>query len=96
MLGARTDIIGDLYRLRQELALGSRDPDAADRHHDLEILAAIAVAQGMSYNMVTKASLVPHDRIEALVQHHRAELDQLAQEHGYQRHPSGLVLRAGQ
>jgi hypothetical protein len=96
MLGARKDIIGDLYRLRQELARASREPDAVERYHDLEILAAIAVAQGMSYNLVIKASHVPRDRIEALVQHHPGQIDHLAEEQGYERHPSGVVARRGQ
>jgi hypothetical protein len=96
MLGAGKDIIGDLFRLRQELALASCEPDAAERYHDLEILAAVAVAQGMSYNLVTKASHVPRDRIEALVQHHPDQIRHLAGEHGYERHPSGIVARRGQ
>lgn len=50
MLGTRKDIIGDLYRQRIELARAQRF-DTDTLLSDLELLAAIAVALGMSHNI---------------------------------------------
>jgi hypothetical protein len=93
MYGSRQDIIGDLFRLRQELAQAGNEPDATQRYHDLEVLAAVAVTLGMSHNLVGKASNVPRDRIEAILSDHRAQIDQIADLQGYQRRPSGVVSR---
>ncbi len=93
MLGTRKDIIGDLARLRHDIGMNSRDPDAADRYQDLELLAAVAVCLGMSHNVANKASGVPIDRINALLSNYRPQLEELADVQGYQRHPSGVVAR---
>lgn len=93
MLGTRKDIIGDLYRQRIDLAHAPpSDTDAL--LSDLELLAAIAVALGMSHNIVIKASGVNRDRIDALLDHHIDHLKELGGTNGYQRHESGVVARA--
>ena len=82
VLASRKDIIGDLFRLRQEVAQARNEPDTVERYHDLEVLAAVAVTYGMSQSLVTRASNVPRDRIEALIHNQREQLDDLAHEHG--------------
>ncbi len=71
-------------------AAHASDPEALER---IELLAAIAVTLGMSHNIVTKASNVPRDRIEALVSQHGDELRGLARSEGYERDSSGVVTR---
>ena len=93
MLGTRKDIIGDLFRLRQEIAGAPADPDTPSRYHDLEVLAAIAVSAGMSHNIIIKASNVDRDRIDTLIHHHAGQLAHLAEQQGYERDHSGVVAR---
>ena len=93
MLGNRKDIIGDLYRLRRQIAANPRDPEAADRLRDLEVLAAVAVAMGMSHNIVGKASNVARGRVDALLDGHRHEVTTVGDDLGYERGPTGVVAR---
>lgn len=95
MLASRQDIIGDLYRLRLEVA--KADPASApDLWQELEVLAAVAVMMGMSHNIVGKARNVERERIDYLLQDHSDGLLDVAAEHGYERHePTGLVTRNG-
>ncbi len=92
MLGSRTDIIGDLYRLRVNLTRTAR-PDIDDALNDLELLAAMAIALGMSHNIVIKASQVNRDQIDALLHHDLDHIKELAAVQGYEIQESGVVAR---
>ncbi len=67
VLAGRKDIVGDLARLRRRF-LASTDSGADDLLDELELLAATAVALGMSYSIVDKASGIPRERIEVLLE----------------------------
>ncbi len=92
MLGSRTDIIGDLYRLRMDLTRTSRS-DIDDAPSDLELLAAMAIAFGMSHNIVIKASQVNRDQIDALLDYDLDHIRELAAIEGYEVQESGVVAR---
>lgn len=94
MLAGRKDIIGDLYRLRLDVARATDQGAAAQLWQELEVLAAIAVLLGMSHNIVGKASNVERSRIEYLLQEHSDGLLDIAAEYGYERYEStGIVAR---
>ena len=92
MSRGRQDIIGDLQRLRLQIAQADSD-QAGIMWPELELLAAVAVAKGMSHNIVSKASHVPRDRIDTLLSQHPDDVETAAAEHGYQRLQSGIVTR---
>ena len=56
-------------------------------------LAAIAVTMGMSHHIVTKASHVPRDRIDAILSQHPDHVAAAAAEQGYQRLEYGIVTK---
>jgi hypothetical protein len=92
MFGSRSDIVGDLYRLRMDIAR-AHTGDREVMQRDLELLAAVAVVLGMSHRIVTKASNVPHDRIDQLLAEHHHDLEGLGHSMGYERDATGVVAR---
>jgi hypothetical protein len=83
----RHDIIGDLFRRRQDLA-GNFSDAGLD---ELEILAAVAVSHGMSTSIVARASGVPAERVNAVLDTSPALVRR--QMAAYRREPSGIVIR---
>ena len=90
VMAGRQDIIGDLFRLhRQMIDPSTDDPDRL--LGQLEILAAVAVTHGMSHNIVAKASGIPRERVDAVLDHHAIPVrDEAAQ---WERKPVGVVVR---
>ncbi len=89
VLTGRHDIIGDLARLRAEFVGAANE--AENRLIRLELLAAAAVELGMSHNIVGKASGIPSQRLDAVLDTQPTGVDRCAAE--YERHPSGVVRR---
>jgi hypothetical protein len=90
VLAGRKDIVRDLARLRRRF-LASGDSDADDLLDELELLAATAVALGMSYSIVDKASGLPRERIEVVLEARPTVVERSTS--GYQRHASGAISR---
>lgn len=90
VLAGRKDIVGDLARLRRRF-LASADSDADDLLDELELLAATAVALGMSYSIVDKASGIPRERIEVVLEARPTFVERCTSD--YQRHASGAISR---
>ena len=87
VLDGRGDIIGDLARLRRKF-MGVAG-NAEDLLGQLEVLAAAAVELGMSHNIVGKASGIPRDRIDAVLDAQPTTVGRRASD--YERHPTGIV-----
>ena len=87
VLDGRSDIIGDLARLRRKfMGIASNADDLLGR---LEVLAAAAVELAMSHNIVRKASGIPRERIDAVLDAQPTTVSRRAAD--YERHPSGAV-----
>lgn len=89
MLTGRQDIVGELARLRVQFLSSQTEADSV--LDELETLAAAAVALGMSYSMVGKASGIPRERIDAVQEARLTVVERCAR--NYERHPSGVVCR---
>ncbi len=87
MLIGRNDIIGDLARLRNDFTNSVTHTENVLAR--LEVLAAAPVQLGMSYNIVDKASGIPRDRIQAVLDARPSRVGNEAS--NYERHPSGVV-----
>jgi hypothetical protein len=87
VFAGRQDIIGDLFRLNQEVLRGG----GGDGLDELEMLAAVAVSHGMSHSIVAKASGVPQGRVDAVLDRSPAAIRRRMT--AYRREPSGIVIR---
>lgn len=87
VLSGRDDIIGDLARLRGEFTGAANQTE--DLLSRLEVLAAAAVRLGMSHNIVGKASGIPRERIDAVLDTWPHRVEQWAE--AYERSSGGVV-----
>ncbi len=89
VLTGRQDIIGDLARLRMRF-LGSTPTDDG-LLDELELLAASAVQLGMSFSIVGKASGIPRERVEVVLDSQPAVVQRMAAD--YERQAGGVLCR---
>ena len=89
VLTGRQDIIGDLARLRMRF-LGSTPTDD-ELLDELELLAASAVRLGMSFSIVGKASGIPRERIDVVLDSQPAVVQGVAA--SYERQAGGVLCR---
>lgn len=89
MLIGREDIIGDLARLHRRF-LTSAD-GGGPVLTELELLAAAATDLGMSFSIVSKASGIPRERIEVVLESQSGIVRRTAA--AYERQPGGVLCR---
>lgn len=85
----RQDIIGDLARLRNRFLSSADGGDSL--LDELELLAAVAIQLGMSYPIVGKASGIPRERLDAVIEAQPTTVRRGASD--YEHHTSGVFSR---
>ena len=89
MLIGRQDIIGGLARLHRRFLTEVDEGDPL--LNELELLAAAATDLGMSFSIVSKASGIPRERIEAVLESQPEIVRRTAA--AYDCQPGGVLCR---